>query len=553
MSKLVIFDLGGVVATTPVYTIQQFAWEKGVPSQLLQKLFLPSDEMHPMFQLEVGIISLSQFYKLADELVLKLADEEGIKLHKDFSIEGLFKKIPKSLNAVPEMLNASAALREKGIKTCILTNNWTDDTETGLLVSNLMRLRYYFDDVFESCKLGLRKPDGEAFKVVCEKMGANINEAIVLDDLPNNLKPAKELGMTTIQVKDPFSALKTLKEITGVDVFAPHPVSPCSPNEVPHCFVTLKTGIKMHYVDVGQGPAVILLHGFPEFWYIWKYQIPALALAGFRVIAPDLRGYGQTTSPSEIVAYGRENLSKDIISLLDCLLLPQVTVVGHDWGGVIAWDLAIHYSDRVRAIANMTPYQPPNPTVNPLKALQAKPGVFQYQLYFHKEGEAEKEFESDLRKTFIYMLRYSTDQLMGGELSTANVLERGGIFKGFPENVEKSPMITEQDLDYFVESFTKTGFRGALNWYRNTERNWLWSLKVVGRKIQQPSLMITCGQDQVISPALSAHMKDWAVKLSQVHIEESSHWTPLDCPLKLNNILIDWMKKIKDGADTSKL
>ncbi|EDO49810.1 predicted protein [Nematostella vectensis] len=548
MFKLAIFDLGGVVATSLKFAIEHYAWKMGVPYSLLQKLFLPSNENQPMWQLETGKISLSQFFVSASELISNLAEEEGIKLPPRFSLKTLFDQLYKTIKVVPEMLNAAAALKANGFRTCIVSNNWTDDTETGQHVSGLSLIRPYFDDFFESCKIGIRKPDPEMYKLVCKKFKVQPNEVLFLDDLPSNLAPAKEMGMATILVKDPISALRTVKEITGIDVLKAYPTPACTPSSVPHSIVQLKTGIMMHYVDIGHGHPIILLHGFPELWYIWKYQGTIISYGVLFEAKSDakLACTQLLYSPSDKII-----VFQDIISLMDLLLLRQVAVIGHDWGGMVAWDLALHHPDRIRAVANMTPFMPPNPDINPLLGLKAKPGVFQYQLYFHQEGPPEAEFEKDLRRTFKLFLR-NASEMEQIKLSTSDVLERGGFFVGTPEKVERSCMITEEDLDYFVENFRKTGFRGPLNWYRNMEVDWKWNLKIHPRKILQPVLMITSGKDPVILPAFAANMGAHVPNLSLAHIEESSHFTPIDRPLELNNMLLDWLKRIY-GSETSKL
>jgi len=307
----------------------------------------------------------------------------------------------------------------------------------------------------------------------------------------------------------------------------------------------------MHYVEMGNGPVVILLHGFPELWYIWKYQITALAIAGYRVIAPDLRGMGQTSSPHEIDAYGHEKVCADVIALMNSLYLQQATVVGRDLGGFTAWELSLHYPERILAVINMTPFIPTFPNVNPLERLQANPGIFQYQLYFHKEGVAEQELERDIERSFILLIRGAKDML---HLSTADVLERGGMFTGLPDKVNRSSILTDDSLKYFVEMYSKTGFRGPLNWYRTMEKDWQWNCKIAGRKVQQPSLMITTGRDGLIRPQFCAKMDQWVCKLDMAHIEEASHWVTLECPLELNRIMMDWLNKVHLAhSDHSKL
>lgn len=145
-----------------------------------------------------------------------------------------------SAKVIPEMLNAATALRRHGIKTCILTNNWTNDIVKNYKLSPFPHLLHYFDEVFESCKIGFSKPDPEIYSHVCSKMAVQPSEVIFLDDSPQNLKTAKGMGMLTILVKNPITALRDLKKITGIDVFQQHAVEPCAPHDAIHCYVNLK-------------------------------------------------------------------------------------------------------------------------------------------------------------------------------------------------------------------------------------------------------------------------------------------------------------------------
>ncbi|KAL9971644.1 hypothetical protein ACROYT_G017840 [Oculina patagonica] len=544
MVKLVIFDLGGVVITSPIFAFQKYSWEKGIPSDFVLKTFISNAK-----RLDTGQVSLSQFCSEMDTIYKDYASQQGYDLCKEIRFQEIMDEYLSTAKVIPEMLNATTALRKHGIKTCVLTNNWTNDT--GKSFKSLPPLLHYFDEVFESCKLGFCKPDPDIYTHVSSKMGVKPSEVVFLDDSPQNLKPAKEMGMTTILVKNPITALKELKDITGIDIFQQHVVEPCPAHNAVHCYVNLKTGIRMHYVEMGHGPVVILLHGFPELWYIWKFQITALAIAGYRVIAPDLRGMGQTSSPHEIDAYGREKICADVIALMNSLCIHQATVAGRDLGGFIAWDLSLHYAERILAVISMTPFIPTLPEINPLERLQANPGIYQYQLYFQKEGVAEEELERDIERTFTLLMRSATEML---HVSTGDVLERGGMFTGLPDKVNRSWILTEDDLKYLVEMYSKTGFRGPLNWYRTKEKDWQWNCKIAGRKVQQPSLMITAGKDPLIRPQFCARMDQWVSKLDKAHIEGASHWITLDCPLELNKIMVEWLNKVHSAqSDSSKL
>uniref|UniRef100_A0A3Q2CHD4 Epoxide hydrolase 2 n=1 Tax=Cyprinodon variegatus TaxID=28743 RepID=A0A3Q2CHD4_CYPVA len=290
-------------------------------------------------------------------------------------------------------------------------------------------------------------------------------------------------------------------------------------------------GVRTHYVEMGSGPPVLLCHGFPESWYSWRYQIPALAAAGFRVLALDMKGYGESTAPPDIEEYSQEQLCK-------------VTLVGHDWGGALVWTMARYYPERIRAVASLnTPLFPPDPSAPVTEKLKALP-IFDYQIYFQKPGVAEAELEKDLERTFkIFFSSSSEDWGSCWVLGSA-----GGLFVGLPEQIPRSAMLTEADLQYYVSQFRESGFRGPLNWYRNNQANWKWMCSLGCFQVLVPALMVTAGKDPVLLPALSQGMEDLIPNLSRGHIEDCGHWTQMDKPAETNNILISWLKETHGKA-----
>ena len=232
-------------------------------------------------------------------------------------------------------------------------------------------------------------------------------------------------------------------------------------------------------------------------------------------------------------------------ALLDALGEETAVFVGHDWGGAVVWNMAQHHPDRVRAVAGINTPASQRAPMNPLDAMKMDPGRFDYQLYFQEPGVAEAELSANVRRVFTLLLRTSKpvdgmDALAG----TAGVRERGGLFVGAPETAPRSIMLTEEDLDTFVETFERTGFRGGLNWYRNHGRNWEWSGTLSDQTISQPALMVTAGRDPVLLPAMTHGMEDWIPNLSRGHIEECGHWTQQEEPEALNKILIEWLGKL---------
>lgn len=450
------------------------------------------------------------------------------------------------------MLQAAAALKKKGFTTCIVTNNWLDDSDKRDILAQMMcELSQHFDFLIESCQVGMIKPEPQIYKFLVDTLKAKPNEVVFLDDFGSNLKPARDMGMVTILVRDTASALRELEKVTGTQFpEAPLPV-PCSPNDVSHGYVTVKPGIRLHFVEMGSGPAICLCHGFPESWFSWRYQIPALAQAGFRVLAIDMKGYGDSSSPPEIEEYAMELLCEEMVTFLNKLGIPQAVFIGHDWAGVLVWNMALFHPERVRAVASLnTPLMPPNPEVSPMEVIRSIP-VFNYQLYFQEPGVAEAELEKNMSRTFKSFFRASEDM---GLLTVNKATEMGGILVGTPEDPKVSKITTEEEIEYYIQQFKKSGFRGPLNWYRNTERNWKWSCKALGRKILVPALMVTAEKDIVLRPEMSKNMENWIPFLKRGHIEDCGHWTQIEKPAEVNQILIKWLKtEIQNPSVTSKI
>jgi pimeloyl-ACP methyl ester carboxylesterase len=236
-------------------------------------------------------------------------------------------------------------------------------------------------------------------------------------------------------------------------------------------------GIRMHIAECGSGPLVVMCHGFPESWYSWRHQLGALADAGFRAIAADMRGYGQTDQPEAIDQYTLLHLAGDMVGLLDALGAADAVIIGHDWGAPVAWYSALLRPDRFRAVVGLSvPFRPRGP-VPPTSVMPQTPEAVFYQLYFQSPGIAEAEFERDVRRS-IRSLLYSGSGDAPRPPSTGQpsqdvaMVARGGGFLDHMINPGSLPRwLTEADVDFYVGEFSRTGFRGGLNWYRNLDRN----------------------------------------------------------------------------------
>jgi soluble epoxide hydrolase / lipid-phosphate phosphatase len=278
-------------------------------------------------------------------------------------------------------------------------------------------------------------------------------------------------------------------------------------------------GIRMHYVEQGSGFPVLLLHGFPELWYSWRHQIPALAGAGFRAIAPDLRGYGGSDKPYPVEDYDIQHLTDDLVGLLDALGIEKTVIVGHDWGGIIVWQFALMHPERVeRVIALNTPFLPRAP-ISPIEAFKAAPdGRFNYILHFQEEGVAEREMEADIEGTLRTVMR-----------STAG----------------NASAITDEDIAVFADAFRAGGLRGPINFYRNFHKNWETTEYLAGRQVTVPSLMITAEKDPVLKPEMADGMGRWVPNVRFHHVKDSGHWTQQEQPDEVNRVMIDFLADLR--------
>lgn len=305
---------------------------------------------------------------------------------------------------------------------------------------------------------------------------------------------------------------------------------------------TLRTiesnGIKMRIAEQGEGPLVLLLHGWPESWYSWRHQLAALAAAGYHAVAPDQRGYGGTDAPAAIEAYNILELTADAVGVLDALGQRTAVVVGHDWGAQVAWHCALLHPDRFPAVAALSvPYngRPPMAPISLMRAMADE--NFFYILYFQEPGVAEAEFEADVPRTMRMILAGIGG---GGDTDLAAMsLPKTAKFLDQMRDPGKLPAwLTKEDHAYFSGEFQRTGFRGGLNWYRNFDRNWELTPQLAGAKVEQPALYITGERDPVKRFAPATSMGANVPNLRKtVEIPGVGHWTQQEAPERVNEEL----------------
>jgi pimeloyl-ACP methyl ester carboxylesterase len=304
-------------------------------------------------------------------------------------------------------------------------------------------------------------------------------------------------------------------------------------------------GVQLRVVEAGDrgAPVVILAHGFPELAYSWRHQIPALADAGYHVLAPDQRGYGGSSRPEAVEAYDIHALTGDIVGLLDDVGAQRAVWIGHDWGAIVAWNAPLLHPDRVSGVAGLSVPPTPRPQVAPTKAFRAVFGDnFFYILYFQDAGIADAELASDPARTMRRMiggLRASEDN--GAAL---RMLAPGpeGFIDRLPEPAGLPDWISQAELDHYISEFAHTGFTGGLNWYRNFDRNWETTAHLAGATTAVPAVFIAGTAD----PVLGFTRRDRAAEVvtgpyREVMVPGAGHWLQQERPDEVNAALLAFL------------
>ena len=318
--------------------------------------------------------------------------------------------------------------------------------------------------------------------------------------------------------------------------------------EVTHRMIETN-GIRLHVAEQGEGPLIILCHGFPECWYSWRHQLPALAKAGFRVVAPDLRGYGRSDRPKEVEAYTILHHIGDIVGLVDAMGARQAVIAGHDIGATIAWQAALLRPDRFRAVVALSaPFRPRafGGSVPPTTLMPRNENAVFYQLFL-QTPEAEAALGRDLRRTFraqLYSLSGDRPPSAGGGFP-AGMVPRTGALLTDPASLPA--WVTESDVDVYVEEFTRSGLRGALSWWRNIDRNWELMAAFDGAAVTVPALYIAGDRDFVVAvyQQFIAKQSTLVPKLRPtMMLPGCGHWTQQERAAEVNAAMIDFLRQL---------
>lgn len=299
----------------------------------------------------------------------------------------------------------------------------------------------------------------------------------------------------------------------------------------------------VHQMGPADGQPILLCHGWPELAHAWHNQMEPLAETGYRVLAPDMRGYGQTGGPTgegAVPLYDMEHLTGDLAHLCDALGLPPAIFVGHDWGGFVAWDMPLRHPDKVAGVIGVNSAYVPRPDIDPIELIKLVHGPDMYMLHFQPFGEAEKLLGHDTDRALRFLHRrmpaLQTRAPKKRALNMLKSMER-------PEtDWPGTPLHEPKDHAIYVEAYERTGWEGGLNWYRNLSRNWRQS-EDLPKDIVVPCLMVFAENDVVLPPSSGAEMASYIQDLETHTIPNCGHWTPTEAPDALNELMLNWLSR----------
>jgi len=313
-------------------------------------------------------------------------------------------------------------------------------------------------------------------------------------------------------------------------------------------------GVRLAYYEVGprKGVPVIFCHGFPELAFSWRHQLKAFEAAGRWAIAPDQRGYGLTGGPKDVGAYDLAHLMDDLVGLLDHLGVEKAIFCGHDWGGIVVWQMPLYHPDRVAGVIGLnTPFMARAPA-DPIEIMRRRFGKDMYIVHFQTPGEADAVLDADVAKAMNFFMRRPLDSeppASGGLSADATAADGESAFALIkilqaydPAFDPRETFLTADEMAAFVESFERTGFTGGINWYRNFTRNWR-AAEDVEEKVRVPSLMVMAEKDAVLPPSAADGMEAYVSDLEKVLIPGSGHWTQQEKPQEVNKVILDWLDR----------
>ncbi len=301
-------------------------------------------------------------------------------------------------------------------------------------------------------------------------------------------------------------------------------------------------GIRMAIHEQGIGPPVVLLHGFPELAYSWRHQLPALADAGFCAIAPDQRGYGQTSKPEGVDNYTLELLLGDIVGMFDALDIDKAVLAGHDWGALLVWQMALVRPDRLAGLIALNIPFLPRPSVEPIGYMRAELGNDFYIVNFQDSDTADRRCAANPAWVFEVMMRRNQASREHFEMLPRHAKSYDLLAALDRSELRGEPLLTDEEAKVYVDAFSAGGFTGPINWYRNWTRNWA-ATSDVDQTVPVPSLFIGAVDDVIISPAqieaMVPHVPDLEIRM----LENCGHWSQQERPDAVNALILDWLRR----------
>jgi pimeloyl-ACP methyl ester carboxylesterase len=279
--------------------------------------------------------------------------------------------------------------------------------------------------------------------------------------------------------------------------------------------------IDLHVAEKGDGPPVLLMHGFPELWYSWRHQIHALADAGYRAVAPDMPGFGASSAPAQVERYDLLELCADMAALLDALAIERAAIVGHDWGSTVAWQFALSQPDRSACVAGISVPLVPRSPVAPLGIMREHLGEDFYIVWFQEPGVAEEALARDVRRTLLTPAVWTPDWAARTD-----------------ETPAVPPYMDEDDVAVYVDEFSRTGLRGGLNWYRNIDRNWERTAQWDDQAVEMPALFMAGSRDSTMKWMSPEVMKGRVSDLRVQIVDGAGHWLQQERPDEVNRALL---------------
>jgi pimeloyl-ACP methyl ester carboxylesterase len=307
-------------------------------------------------------------------------------------------------------------------------------------------------------------------------------------------------------------------------------------------------GIRIHLAEQGTGPLVLLCHGFPEGWYSWRDQLAALAAAGYHAVAPDMRGYGRTEAPPEISSYNILDIVGDVVGLVSTLGEKQAIIIGHDWGANVAWHAALFRPDVFPAVAALSvPFRQRGPAP-PLSMLRKAGQLNHYWFQFQESGVAEAQFERNPRASLRRML-YSISGDAPRETRELTLQPGKGWLANTLDPEHLPAWLTEADLDHMAAEFSRSGFRGGLNWYRNIDRNWELTAPWAGASIHQPAMFLAGSLDPIITSSSGAAAVQALPRAvpglrRTLLVDGAGHFIQQERPQIVNEALIEFLRAL---------